>query len=190
MLKDESLLDNFINQLSIQELVRLLGLDREQNNCGSGVGGIGGMFIDPKYQIPFCNTSDGPAGIRFIDKEKYSTWFPSMTLLASTWNPELPYEYGKQIAIEANKANVHIWLAPGLNIHRNPLCGRNFEYMSEDPLVTGVNGSQITRGVQNNGVSVCIKHYAVNSQETNRFSNDAQVSAKALREIYLKLSLT
>ena len=118
---------------------------------------------------------------------QYCTAIPVGALIAQTWNQELIYEVGKMIGTEMDYFNVTLWLAPGMNIHRNPLCGRNFEYFSEDPVISGIMASAMTRGVQSvPGCGTTIKHYACNNQEDNRLGNDSIVSQRALREIYLK----
>jgi len=133
--------------------------------------------------------SDGPLGLRIptseFDSER-ATCFPSPALVACTWNPDLAKQMGEAMAKEAIQAGVDVILAPGVNIKRNPLCGRNFEYLSEDPLLAGKIGSAIIGGIQSKGVGACLKHYACNNQETSRFLNDSQVDERALREIYLK----
>lgn len=118
---------------------------------------------------------------------QYMTAFPSETLQAQTWNVELIEKVGKAVGIEMLETGVTLWLAPGMNIHRNPLCGRNFEYYSEDPVLTGKMAAAITKGVhQNNGVSVTIKHFCCNNQEDNRTGVSENVSQRAMRELYLK----
>lgn len=186
--KNPNLIDDFLSQLSISELISLLGIDSGSPYASAtGTGVFGGRRVDSKYKIPDAITADGPMGIRYTNGNiGNSTFFPCLTMLASTWNLDLVREFGKSVGKEAITTPVQMWLAPGLNIHRNPLCGRNFEYLSEDPLVSGLNGSAITLGSQSQGLSVCIKHFFGNNQETARFSSSSIISERAQREIYLK----
>ncbi|MBM7653187.1 beta-glucosidase [Neobacillus cucumis] len=182
MLKDvyenPSLMDQFLTQLSDAQLADLSQGKRAQ--IAGGTGGIGGLA---DYGIPSTQTSDGPAGLRLTS---HTTAWPVETLLACTWNVDLVKQMGEAVGKEAQLNNVDLWLAPAMNIHRNPLNGRNFEYFSEDPLITGKMSSAITSGVQLEGVGVTIKHFAANNKEVNRNSSDSRMSERALREIYLK----
>ena len=118
---------------------------------------------------------------------QYCSAFPIGVMVAMTWNTELAYEMGLEAGEEMEEFQVALWLAPGMNIHRNPLCGRNFEYFSEDPLVSGRMAGAITRGVQTiPGKGTTIKHFACNNQEDNRMGADSVVGERALREIYLR----
>ena len=115
-----------------------------------------------------------------------TTAFPCATLLACSWNPDICRQVGVAAARELKENNIGVWLAPGVNIHRNPLCGRNFEYYSEDPLLAGKQAAALVRGVQGEHIAATPKHFALNNKESNRRLSDSRASERAIREIYIR----
>ncbi len=175
-------LDQFMAQLSDSDLIHLLG---GQPNVGvSNTFGLGNL---PEYGVPNLTTADGPAGLRIQPEAGVcTTAWPCATLLAATWDPELTARVGAAAAAEVKENNISVWLAPAVNIHRSPLCGRNFEYYSEDPLLTGRLAGAMVRGIQSQHIAATVKHFACNNKETNRKYSDSRLSQRALREIYLR----
>lgn len=175
-------LSEFMAQLTDEELVSLLG-----GQPNTGVANTFGMGNLPEYGVPNVMTADGPAGLRIAPECGVSTTaWPCATLMACTWDTELAYQVGRAGAEEVKENNLGIWLTPAMNIHRSPLCGRNFEYYSEDPLVAGKIGAAMVKGIQSVHIGASVKHFACNNKETNRKGSDSRVSERALREIYLK----
>jgi beta-glucosidase len=194
-------IDEVMKAMTLEEKAKLLvGGANNFFDSGAVVGGEADLVAGaagtspaiPRLGIPATVLTDGPAGVRInptregTDQTYYATGFPIGTCLASTWNTELVKKVGEAIGNETKEYRCDVILGPGMNLHRNPLCGRNFEYYSEDPLLTGKIAAAYINGVQSQGAGVSAKHFAVNSQETDRTSVDERVSQRAARELYLR----
>ncbi len=175
-----------VAQMSYAELIGLCYGHEGGLVDGTGTLGFASNKTAEKYGIYSADTADGPAGLRLSAGASVATFWPCSTLQACSWNTELIGKIGEAVGEECLKYNADIWLAPGINIHRNPLCGRNFEYYSEDPVVAGKSAAALINGVESKGVGCSIKHFAFNNKETCRHYSDSRVSEKAMREIYLK----
>lgn len=189
--------NDVLSQMTLEEKIRLVKGSGIGSAMGLGPddgvkGAVGTIVPVPRLGIPRLYLSDGPAGLRLSsirgndDIPYYCTAFPIGSLLSSTWNTELVKEVGVAMGNETREYGIDVILGPGVNIHRNPLCGRNFEYYSEDPLLTGKIGAAMVNGIEANGVGTSPKHFVANNQETNRNNNNTVVSDRAMREIYLK----
>lgn len=180
-------MDEFVSQLSLTELEALTRGDYTMNSklgVSGNAGAFGGVLPSLRDKgVPPIITTDGPAGIRVSRKRSL---LPTGACMAASWNLKLIEKVYSFVAEEMKECGSSVLLAPGMNIHRNPLCGRNFEYFSEDPYISGMFAAAVVKGVQSLGASACPKHFACNNQEVNRSWNDSRVSEKALREIYLK----
>jgi len=181
--------DEIVSRMTLEEKAKIV--------VGIGVppkipGAAGETHSIERLGIPSVVLADGPAGLRINpvregdNRTYHATAFPVEIMLASTWNKNILEAVGRAMGEEVREYGVDILLAPAMNIHRNPLCGRNFEYYSEDPFLSGEMAAAFVSGVQSQGVGACLKHFAANNQETNRVFIDTVVSERALREIYLK----
>ena len=185
---EEDRMEAFIASLTDEDLGEFLYGHPMMN--ASNTFGIG---IMPRYErrdekvMPLLPTADGPMGLRIRTGRGISpTFFPCESVISQSWNLPLAKKVGATIALEAKENNIGIWLAPALNIHRNPMCGRNFEYYSEDPLTSGLFAASVVTGVQSQRICATIKHFCANNRENHRRLVDSRVSQRALREIYLR----
>ena len=193
-------INEVVNAMTLEEKVYLLvggtqditiaGMPENQGAPVAGVAGITRAI--PRLGIPATILADGPAGARVNPADEnaeittFATGYPVGTALASTWNPALVTELTAAMGHEVKEYGIDLFLAPGQNIHRNALCGRNFEYFSEDPVVAGKMSAAYVNGIQSQGVGATVKHFIANNQETNREFVDVHANPRALREIYLK----
>ena len=168
-------IEKALSAFTIEEKLRMLSGDGMWHTYGAG-------------EIPRVKMSDGPNGLRMVDGASAvpSTCYPTASMLANSWDPALLYSIGSAMGREATALGVNLLLAPGINIKRHPLCGRNFEYYSEDPILAGTLAKAFVGGVQSTGVGACVKHFAANNQEAYRMYSDSIVDMRALRELYLK----
>lgn len=167
-------IENILKEMTFEEKARIL----------SGVGNMQTHALD-RLNIPTKNLADGPHGVR-LEKEKNCTHFPNLCCLAASWDTDVAHKMGEALAYDCIEHDVDMLLSPGVNIKRTPLCGRNFEYFSEDPILAGELSASYINGLQGNGVAASLKHFAANNQEKNRNEINAEIDERTLREIYLK----
>ena len=179
--------------MNYEEIINKMSLEEKAQLC------VGADYWSSKefekYGIPKIKMSDGPHGLRVqkekadnlgINESEISICFPASSTLANSWDRSVTYQLGKALGQEAKTEGINIVLGPAINIKRTPLCGRNFEYFSEDPYLTGILGSEYVKGLQEQNVGACVKHFAVNNQENRRRTIDVVIDERNLREIYLK----
>ncbi len=186
-------IDEIITAMTLEEKVRMvIGCGMSMGSDAKFPGTAGRTYDIPRLGIPSVYMADGPHRLamsvrrEFDSQFYYTTEFPSGTTVAATFNPDAAYLVGKTLGTEVRDYGMDVLLAPGANLMRNVLCGRNHEYYSEDPLLTGKIAAGFINGVQSEGVGTSLKHFAVNNQETNRNNNDSRVDTRPLRELYLK----
>ena len=186
-------IDEVIGEMTLEEKVHMV------IGCGMAMGddvkfpGTAGRTYDiPRLGIPSAYLADGPHRLAMAPKREFdshtyhATEFPSSTTVAATFDPDAAYQIGQALGKEVKDYGLDVLLAPGVNLMRNVLCGRNHEYYSEDPLLVGKIAAAYINGIQSQGTGTCIKHFAVNNQETNRNNNDSRLTTRPLRELYLK----
>ena len=169
--------------MTIQEILREMTFE-EKALLLTGAGRMSTFGIE-RLGISEKKMADGPHGVR-TDVEENCTSFPNLCSVGATWDEEVTHELGEALALECIERDISMLLAPGINIKRHILCGRNFEYLSEDPVLAGNLGAAYINGMQEKGVGTSLKHYACNNQEANRGNVNVDVDLRTLREIYLK----
>ena len=186
-------IDEVIGEMTLEEKVHMvIGCGMSMGDGAKFPGTAGRTYDIPRLGIPSVYLADGPHRLAmsvkrdFDSRFYYATEFPSGTTVAATFDPNAAYQVGAALGEEVKDYGMDVLLAPGANLMRNALCGRNHEYYSEDPVVTGKMAAGYIKGVQSQGVGTCLKHFAVNNQETNRNNNDSRVAQRPLRELYLK----
>jgi len=185
--------DEVIRAMTLEEKVHMvIGCGMAMSDDAKFPGTAGRTYDIPRLGIPSAYLADGPHRLAMAPKREfdshtyYATEFPSSTTVAATFDPEAAFQVGQALGREVKDYGLDVLLAPGVNLMRNVLCGRNHEYYSEDPLVVGKIAAAYINGIQSQGTGTCIKHFAVNNQETNRNNNDSRLTTRPLRELYLK----
>ena len=186
-------IDEVVSAMTLEEKVHLvIGCGMSMGSDTKFPGTAGRTYDIPRLGIPSAYLADGPhrlamAAKREFDSRTYhATEFPSSTTVAATFNPDAAHKVGRTLGTEVKDYGLDVLLAPGVNLMRNVLCGRNHEYYSEDPVLTGKMAAAYINGIQSRGTGTCLKHFAVNNQETNRNNNDSRLTQRPLRELYLK----
>ncbi|HZH63105.1 MAG TPA: glycoside hydrolase family 3 N-terminal domain-containing protein [Metabacillus sp.] len=183
-----------VDEASIEKVIKSMTLNEKAHLViGSGYPGpngvVGATYTIPRLGIPSIILSDGPAGVRVGGRAgiapRYATAFPIPSLLSATWDVTQMAKVAKAMGKESREYGIDVLLAPGVNIQRDPLGGRNFEYYSEDPFLAGTMATAFINGIQSTGVGASLKHYAANNQQTNRTTINSVISERALKEIYL-----
>lgn len=186
-------IDEVVSALTLEEKVHLvIGCGMSMGSDSKFPGTAGRTYDIPRLGIPSAFLADGPHRLAMASKREFdsrtyhATEFPSSTTVAATFDPDAAYHVGRALGTEVKDYGMDVLLAPGVNLMRNALCGRNHEYYAEDPVLVGKIAAAYINGIQSEGTGTCLKHFAVNNQETNRNNNDSRLTQRPLRELYLK----